>query len=272
MGFQRMTRNVIFSVTGHLCLIALRAPLCIAGEAVSLSALNSYGSGNEAKRSEVAPTHVSVPSSRMIHFSGHEWRVKSSDESIGPGPNYFSGSTGNVEVDDRGKLHLRITSRNGHWYCAEVVSMRSFGYGTYRFTVESSTAELDANAVLGLFTWSNDPAFHNRELDIEISRWGEENGRNGQFVVQPFEFPEHIIRFDLPSGPATHSFAWRADEVKFEGVDRSNNVIRRHTFGTNIPPAGGENARINLWLMQGRPPQSERGIEVVISSFEFVPL
>jgi len=37
-----------------------------------------------------------------------------------------------------------------------------------------------------MFTYDpTDPYVHYRELDIEISKWGDENNLNGQFVVQP---------------------------------------------------------------------------------------
>jgi hypothetical protein len=42
--------------------------------------------------------------------------------------------------------------------------------------------------------------------------------------------------------------------------------------GADTPPAGGSaNARINLWLLNGRPPSDEKEIEIVLSSFEFIP-
>jgi hypothetical protein len=36
--------------------------------------------------------------------------------------------------------------------------------------------------------------------------------------------------------------------------------------------AGGENARINLWLMAARPPIDSKEMEIIVSKFEFVPL
>ena len=38
------------------------------------------------------------------------------------------------------------------------------------------------------------------------------------------------------------------------------------------PPDGGENARLNLWLMNGSAPTDGRNLEVVIDRFEFAPL
>ena len=70
---------------------------------------------------------------KTIFFSGYNWTVKNSPGKVGPGPNYFSDSANNVWVDTQGRLHLKITKRNGRWYCAEVISEVSFGYGEHLF-------------------------------------------------------------------------------------------------------------------------------------------
>ena len=67
---------------------------------------------------------------------------------------------------------MKIVKTAGKWVCAEVVLQQTLGYGTYRFYLDSPVDSLDPNVVLGLFTWNDDPAFNNRELDIEFARWG----------------------------------------------------------------------------------------------------
>jgi hypothetical protein len=78
-----------------------------------------------------------------------------------------------VFVDNEGHLHLRIDHRDDRWSCAEVISTRSFGYGTYRFDLDSHIDCLDPQVVLGLFTWNDDPSYNHREIDIEVARWGD---------------------------------------------------------------------------------------------------
>ena len=217
---------------------------------------------------------------RTIRFSGYEWKVKSSDGRVGPGPNYFSASDDNVAVDAQGRLHLRITNRAGRWSCAEVISQESFGYGVYRFYVDTNVDQLDPRIVLGLFTWSDEPAYHHREIDVEISRWNDANNKNGQFVVQPYTQPENIVRFPIPTGlsGSTHSFTWEPQRVFCQSVKglsphqaSQEDVIHQHTFTEHIPRAGGENARINLWLIGGRPPINGQETVVIIRQFEFSP-
>lgn len=218
---------------------------------------------------------------KMIRFSGYDWKVKSSAGRVGPGPNYFSDSDDNVEVDAQGRLRMRITQRDGRWYCAEVISARSFGYGTYRFYLDSKVDQMDPRIVLGLFTWSDAPAYSHREIDIEIARWGRADNENGQFVVQPYTRPENIVRFRVPEGldASTHSFTWRRDRILCQSLKGhyvkppgKGSIIHQHTFTRGIPQAGAENARINLWLMAGRAPANGKEAEIIISKFEFVPL
>lgn len=218
---------------------------------------------------------------RTIRWSGYTWWVKSSEELVGPGPNWFSDSTRNVWVDRQGRLHLRITHENGRWHCAEVVCSRSLGYGTYRFTVVSPVANLDPHVVLGLFTWSDDPAYANREIDIEFATWGEgPSSLNAQYVVQPATRGRlHRFQMDSRIGASVHSFTWLPDSVSFLSVrgikptpSVPSDVIQQWKFtGEDIPQRGDENPRINLWLIQGKPPRDGKEVEVIISRFEFVP-
>jgi hypothetical protein len=48
-------------------------------------------------------------------------------------------------------------------------------------------------------------------------------------------------------------------------------LVAGHTFTEAIPPRGDENARINLWLHEGRPPTDASEVEVVIRRFDFNP-
>ena len=218
---------------------------------------------------------------KTLQFSGYDWLVKSSEQRVGPGPNYFSNSTDNVFVDTQGRLHLRITQKDDRWFCAEVISKQSFGYGTYRFYLNTTPASLDPQVILGLFTWNDDPAYHHREIDIEVSRWGRVDNQNAQFVVQPYTDRRNILRFQIPPdlSSSIHSFTWKPDNVFLQSVKgsraespKSRDIIQQHTFTEGVPKAGGENARINLWLMSGHAPTDVKEAEVIINKFEFVPL
>jgi hypothetical protein len=221
------------------------------------------------------------PVFRTIEFSGHTWKVKASETRAGPGPNYFSDREEDVLVDEKGQLHLRIVFRNGRWYCTEVFTAEPLGYGIYTFSLASRVDQLDKNAVLGLFTWDDTaPEYNYREIDIEFSRWGEEEGDNSRFVVQPWHHAgnRHQFNIELRGSYSTHSFDWSADSIQFssfQGHDSPpapGDKIESWLYtGADIPPEGKGNARINLWLLNGSPPSDGQEVEVIIEAFEFVP-
>jgi len=220
------------------------------------------------------------PGQRCLRFSGYDWLVKSAVG--GPGPNVFSDSTNNVWLDASGCLHLRITHRANQWQCAEVYSTSTFGYGSYRFRLDSRVDNFDHRVVLGLFTYSDDPVYENREIDIEFGRWARpDEVRNGQFVIQP-PAPGHRFRFAVPAGLAnsTHQFTWESTRMAFKSLrgaysphPNPADVLADWTYASSgVPQAGDESTRINLWLYQGIPPTDLHEVEVIIQSFEFVPL
>lgn len=219
---------------------------------------------------------VQAAATRTITFAGIQWAVKSSSGALwGPGPNKFSAAPGNVWVDEDGRLHLKITREADGWQCAEVVALQSFGHGSYRYTVESELADLDPQVVLGLFTWSDDAAFHHREIDIEFSRWGQPlDTTNAQYTVQPYTSSANLLRWTLPAGhgPTVHSFRWTKASVAFETSAAGISLKQwSYTRRAGIPKPGGENPRINLWLFQGLAPTNGQSVEVIVSRFEHRP-
>ena len=217
---------------------------------------------------------------RIISFSGYNWSVKTSHGKVGPGPNYFSDSTNSVWVDAQGRLHMKILKDRNRWNCSEVILQASLGYGTYRFYLDSAVDALDPNVVLGLFTWNDVPDYNHREIDIEFSRWGQVNNLNAQYVVQPYNLPQNIFRWQDPAGlpQSTHSFNWATSSVFLQSLKGLNAtppdpsyIIQQQTLSNGIPVPGGENARINLWLNGGHAPTNGQAVEVIINRFEFAP-
>jgi hypothetical protein len=219
------------------------------------------------------------PYKRTLQFSGYTWGVKASPSPVGPGPNNFSDLESDVFVDDTGRLHLKIVQRAGTWYCTEIVHTQSLGYGTYTFTLASPVDQLDPNVVLGLFTWDDAaPQYNYREVDIEISRWGDLQALNSQYVIQPYTQAGNMHRFAtlLQGSLSTHLFDWRKDVVQFSSYQGNpanpGDQIQAWTYsGADNPPPGAENTRLNLWLMNGSPPSDGQEVEVVVESFTFTP-
>ncbi len=214
-----------------------------------------------------------------IAFADHVWAVKDHGNSTaGPGPNRFSDSTDSVWVDADGRLHMKIRRRKGKWYAAEVINLCTLGYGTYRFHLDSPVDNLDPNVVLGLFTWSDQPADNHRELDIEFSRWSDPNNLNAQYVVQPYDQQGNMFRFfQTGAAQTTQILTWTPGVAQFESrvghwtPNDPGPLYSSHPFNNGIPASWDENPRINLWLFQGRPPTDGKSVEVIINRFEFDP-
>ena len=236
----------------------------------------------------VAVSTLAADDETVLKFCGRQWVVKTSEQlRTGPGPNFF-GRT-NVWVDGEG-LHLKITRQEDadgkpRWFCAEVVSKDSLGYGTYRWYL-SSPIKADPNVVLGLFNWDNKPEsvrYHHRELDVElISTWGQKGSElNAQYCVQPWSRKDNRHRFAIPISnvtATTHSFRWKQDAVYFRSLrghalnpQQKEDVLGEWTFDkSGVPPAGAENVRMNLWLLNRQSDMTNEW-EIVISKFEFEP-
>jgi hypothetical protein len=222
------------------------------------------------------------PSARHFNFSDYGWSVKTSPGLTGPGPNYFSDSTNNVWVDTQGFLHLAICYTSNAWQCSEIISDRGFGYGQYRFTVQTTVNTLDPNVVVGLFTYSYDAAYNDREIDIELSRWDYEFGASdvADYAVAPYGAGQ-VQRFALAAGMtnSAHSFLWQPNSVAYQSLNgdftsypAASNVLQTWNCSSGIPPAGGEQVHLNLWLDNGNAPVEGQPVEIIISKFEFVPL
>lgn len=214
-----------------------------------------------------------------ITFSGYTWKIRNSpNETSTPGPNYWSNSTENVWIDNNGYLHLKITNRDGKWFCPEVYTLQALGYGTYVFHTKSSVDSLDKNVVLGLFTYKDD----SHEVDIEYSRWGQEEGFNSGFTVQPAPYTtDNTLDFDttLTGLEATHSFTWTSEKVFFQTIQGNynttntpqDNVIKTWESQVSCDSTDAKTV-INLWLYHGLAPSNLQEVEVVITGFEFYPL
>lgn len=214
---------------------------------------------------------------REISFSGYNWTVRTSaGETQGPGPNYFSNSEENVWLDENGYLHLKITKNDSKWYCAEIYSHKSFGYGTYNFKLAPGFQDLDKNVILGLFTYLDDK----NEIDIEFAKWGNENAKLGQFVVQPYSNLGNLHRFEFPEidKDSVHGFTWCEGYIKFYSAinsefdyDEENLVENWFYTGDDNPEPSSERVHMNLWLMDGNAPSDKEETEIVIEAFEFKP-
>ncbi|MFH1314215.1 MAG: right-handed parallel beta-helix repeat-containing protein [Candidatus Eisenbacteria bacterium] len=217
---------------------------------------------------------------RAITFAGYRWGVKSGY--WGPGPNLWSDTDESVWVDESGRLHLKIRQIDSTWYCAEVVSRAPATQGMFRFYMVGDLDSLDINAVASPFLYAGDST----EIDIEFSRWKDPGAcRNAQYVIHPVTFPNKCLpsssyepfTMHLNGTSSTHSIDWQQDYVTFTSINGHyeeppdpDSLIHERTFtrGENgdIPvETDSLRVHIDLWLMNGTPPNDGEEIEIVIA-------
>ena len=211
---------------------------------------------------------------KKIRFSGYEWEVRQLP-SDGGGVAHANRAS-NVWTDAAGCLHLRITREGGEWTGAELNLSRSLGYGSYSFVVRQAP-RLEPSTVMGLFMYDHlEPGPEHREIDIELSQWGDPAIKNAQFVIQPYYIPANVFRFMSPAGAKlTHSIRWEAGRASFktlqEGPGVRSRVVAEHVFTSGIPSPGEEKVHLNLYIYgRSRTPQ-QNGVEVVIEKFQYLP-
>ena len=257
MGWIMMTKGLVWCV--------LVIPLVMAG-------CVSRGGASDAQRTAVDGTE----GVRAFSWSGYRWRVRpATDQLAFPGPNCWSDSDQSVWVDGDGRLHLAVRYDRDDWYCCEVISQESLGYGRYIFHVDGPLESIDKNLVLGMSTYLDDE----HEIDIELTKWGQDRPAvYEQYTVQPYQHQGNMNRADyVPrSSVTTFAFTWLKDRIVFEsfvGDDvQDQTPYRTWTYtGEHIPEPGSEKVHVNVWLFNGHWPQKNKTHELVLSQFEFVP-
>lgn len=215
------------------------------------------------------------PPTKPIQFSGYDWKVRMVAADRGGVNNLYDAD--NAWTDAKGALHLKITEKQDRWTCAQLILTRSLGYGTYTFVVDD-TSRLEPAAVLSMHTydqWGGAESY--RELDMEISRWGDAKAPyNAQYGVQPFYILDHLAQFTEPAGMLTHSFRWEAGSASFTTVRGSSvhpgaPVVFQHAFTSRVPVPGQEHVEIMLYVVPSETAPLQHDNEAVIEKFEYLP-
>jgi len=208
---------------------------------------------------------------RTLRFSGYQWEVRQTASDQGGSRNFYTPA--NAWTDQNGLLHLRVSRQEDHWVSAEVKLSRSLGFGSYRFVVRD-VSRLEPAAVFALFTW--DEMGPPREMDIEISRWGEPEDKNAQFVIQPYVVPANTVRFAAPAGTLTYRMDWAPGRVAFQTMrgskpENQSAVVAEHVFTSGVPSAGNERIHMNLYVYGNKRHPLQHEFEVKVEKFEFLP-
>lgn len=240
---------------------------------------------------------------RVFPFGGLTWVARRSAEPQAPGPNRFSDDPAIVGLDAEGRLRLSMRKEGGTWLATELAAREGTGYGRYAIEIEGSIRGLDPGLVFGFFTWDRRPEAHNRELDVEVSRWGDPGGPELWFSVQPYEAPgaqasgrlppAAAYRFELLWLPGRAEFrAWalgegpapeapgRPAEALPRGVGEAGHPADPPPFlefvrTEGVPDPGKVRLHLNLWAFRGGPPLlpfgTEGAHEVLVRALSYEP-
>jgi hypothetical protein len=152
----------------------------------------------------------------------------------------------------------------------------SFGYGTYLFSVQD-IGHFEPAVALSLLTWDDLGADQNhREVDVELSQWGDPKNKNAEYVVQPYYVPSNVVQFTAPPGLLTYSLYWQPGKVSFETVrghatSHDSRTVAKYEFTAGVPTPGGESVRMNFCNYAFSLVPLKNEAEVVIEKFQYLP-
>lgn len=210
-----------------------------------------------------------------LKFSGYDWGIRTIASDKGGTNNLYDPE--NAWTDASGALHMEIKKKSDRWSCAEIFLNRSLGYGTYVVTVRD-TSHLEPAAVFSMFTfeeWGGEQ--HYREMDVEVSRWGDAASKNNaQYVVQPFYIPGNLFAFATPSGTLTYSLRWESARATFKtfrgrSTGPGAQLVSEHEFTSGIPSPGQAKPRLIFYLVASDKNPLQKPSEVVVEKFEYLP-
>lgn len=212
------------------------------------------------------------PRPATLEFSGYTWTIR----------NKMSNRNGfaypydpaNARIDSNGFLHLRIVRNDNQWSCSEVALNQSPGYGTYSISL-ADVSHLPPAVVFGMFTWDDvGPDQNHREMDIEISRWGDPRRENARYVIQPYYIPANVSQYAAPAGLLTYSLQWKPGAASFatsRGTAGEAPALARYTFTSGIPAHGGESVRMSFCVFGTAKVPLQKDAEVVVEKFQYLP-
>lgn len=239
---------------------------------VMTESLPAPGSGVVAVATTKGSGTWTPPPPKTVSFSGYDWQ-------IGQVPIDRHGTNEadarNAWVDADGHLHLLLAQREGRWTSSEVRLDRPLGYGTYMFDVRD-TSDLDPAAALVMFTWDDRADRNYRELNVSISKWGNLQNKNAQYVLQYEDVAANVFRFSAPSGRLTHSFRWEPGRASFTtvrggDVASGGRVVAHHEFTAGVPAPATATTTLALLYVHESPSPPAKNVEAVVEKFVFLP-
>lgn len=240
----------------------------VLGATAIIAAPASVPTGNGTTVASTAPAAHGSEQPRLLKWSGLTWYVYPNCDDCGPSLTPTTNASDAVYVDDRGYLHLKVTKVAGKWRGVELRALTRPTYGTYRWIVDTATADLDRWAVLSMFLYRPGAKKFTSEIDIENSRFPRylKAPNNAQFAVQPYRAPHHAHPYHVKPSykPLFQEFTWYPPArgkgtVKFQtrvGTTPHAPLLTRWAYhGASSPTDQNMYLYITLWLNHGKAPR-----------------
>ena len=239
----------------------------------NIDVLPAIGNGVVAVKTVPGPgNRAKLVRLKTLRFSGYDWWLVDTDSDRGGTMHPYRPE--NVTVDGRGFLHLRITRLADRWSCSELILQRSFGYGTYAVTVVIPQP-IEPSAVLSLFTWDRSGTdVNHREMDINISRWGNAEGKNVEYILEPYYLSTNVYGLEVKPGLTRFSLHWEPGKASFESrriEPGAESAYLSHTFTGNVPTPGDETLRMNFCEVMREQAPLRREAEILVQRFQYLP-
>jgi hypothetical protein len=226
-------------------------------------------SSNGTAAIDPAPAARGTTGQRLLNWSGITWLVYPNCPNCGPEQTPTTNANDAIYVDSRGWLHLKVSKIAGKWRGVELRALTGVPYGTYRWVVNSATADMDPWAVLGMFVYRPGTAQYTNEIDVEDSRFPHllRAPNNAQFTVQPYGVAgnQHGYYISPDYHPLVQQFTWSPafgnqthGSVQFESrvgtTSRSALLSRFNYGGYAVPSAQNMQLFVVLWMNRNRTP------------------
>ena len=226
----------------------------------SLLNLSSQSDSQDIERvQEETDAH---PSKGVINWKGQNWYLTGGKAN--PGNNYWNVS--GAWIDNQDRMHLTIVNNNSKWECTMLSSQYTYHYGTFTWTVASPVYTFDKNSAIGLCTYLDD----NNASTVGISRWGDHNGNQLWYSIEPSKIKgnskAHLVPSSIEGTNTTYRIDWKPNYIRFTSMQADGTVIADYN-NTNISaiPKEPESVIMNLWLVAS--PSDGKNIELIISNF-----
>ncbi|WP_157209512.1 hypothetical protein [Methanosarcina barkeri] len=226
----------------------------------SLLNLSSQSDSQDSER--VQSGTATYPSKGVINWKRQNWYLTGGKAN--PGNNYWNIS--GAWIDNQDRMHLTIVKNNSIWECTMLSSQNTYHYGTFTWTVASPVYTFDKNSAIGLCTYLDD----NNASTVGISRWGDHNGNQLWYSIEPSKIKGNSKAYLVPSSikgtNTTYRIEWKPNYIRLTSMQADGTIIADYN-NTNISaiPQEPESVIMNLWLMA--PPSNGKNIELIISNF-----